>query len=105
VLSINSVINCVNFRSFSFTTLFLAQSEMVRKLKAGAAGLKFAGRLKQIFPPRERTALDKYIRLLETACSLYESNLETLEQKQEIQKFLVRKVYIRPSISYMTVCQ
>jgi len=71
-----------------------AQSEMMRQLRADAAGQKFtddSGRLKQIFPPRDRSLLDIYMKLLETSCSLYEPSLET-EQKHEVQRFLVRKV-------------
>ena len=67
---------------------------MVRKLRADAAAQKFAddcGRFRQVFPPRERSHLDKYVKLLETACSLYELSFDA-EQKQEIQRFLVRKV-------------
>ena len=67
---------------------------MVRKLRADAASQKFADdccRLKQIFPPRDRSQLDKYMKLLEMACSLYEASADT-EQKQEIQRFLIQKV-------------
>jgi len=67
---------------------------MLRKLRADAAGRKFAedcGKLKQIFPPREQSQLDRYMKLLETACSLYEPGLET-EQKHEVRRFLVQKV-------------
>ena len=70
------------------------QNEMVRKLRADAASRKFAddgGRFRQIFPPRERSQLDKYAKLLETACSFYEPSLET-ERQQEVQRFLVQKV-------------
>jgi len=68
---------------------------MVRKLRADAAAQKFAddcGRFKQIFPPRERSQLDKNMKLLETACSLYELSFDS-EQKREIQRFLVQKVW------------
>jgi len=67
---------------------------MIRKLRADAAAQKFAddcGRFQQIFPPGERPQLDKYMKLLETACSLYKLSFDA-EQKQEIQRFLVQKV-------------
>jgi len=71
-----------------------AQSEMVRMLRADASGQTFAddcGRFKQIFPPRDRSQVDRYVKLLATACDLYEPSFET-EQKQEVQRFLVQKV-------------
>jgi len=67
---------------------------MVRKLRSDAVAQKFSddcGRLKQIFPPRERTQLVKYTKLLETACSLYEPSIEA-DQRQELRRFLFQKV-------------
>jgi len=79
---------------------------MVRKLRSDAADQRFTcdcGRLKQIFPPppprhtrdrdkdRDRALLEKYLKLLQTACSLYQ--LPASSETHEVQRFLVRKVH------------
>jgi len=55
--------------------------------------------MKQIFPPRDRSQLAKYIKLLETSCGLYEPGL-LAEQKQELQRFVVQKVYWHILLKY-----
>jgi hypothetical protein len=49
------------------------------------------GNFKQVFPPRDKTALEKYIKLLQHACDIYEPVLDD-ERRMVIRRFLIQKV-------------
>jgi len=70
------------------------QANMVRRLKADSMSQMFAdncGNFKQVFPPRDKIMLERYIKLLEFACGVYEPEYDE-KRKMEIRHFLIQKV-------------